>query len=228
MPGSGRGTWKIRWAASAPRRSGTSTASTPPGKPRRWAAPSTASRTPTPTSFIGSSHLISLSPQGRGQGEGWWSRARKALPLSRQHHSRPRQVRGGHQQHHLRLVADAEGVHGLGELALEHHADALALEEAADDEGLRLIAAAPRFHERPRGQARRGRTAGGRSAPGGGAGREADDLGAARGHVGHASTSGGRLDRSPAKHASAATPASAMAVAIGRAVPSKKWPTAML
>ena len=52
------------------------------------------------------------------------------------------------------------------EPALEHHADALALEEAAHDEGLRLIAAAPRLHERSRGQAALGRTAGGRTAGG--------------------------------------------------------------
>ena len=54
------------------------------------------------------------------------------LPLPRQHGARPRQIGGGDQQHHLGLLPHAEGVDRLGEAALQHDLDALALEQPAE------------------------------------------------------------------------------------------------
>src|SRR6266540_5903486 len=45
------------------------------------------------------------------------------------------------------LGADAEGVHGLGQVAAKYHPDPLALEDRADDERLGLVAAAAHLHE---------------------------------------------------------------------------------
>ena len=124
-------------------------------------------------------YRLSLSHIAEGEWRAQFSKRAGPLSLPRQHHPRAQQVRRGHQQQHLGLVAHAEGIHGLGEPAPEHDPDALALEKPAHHQGLRLIAAAARLDQAVRWQDVRGRPVPGpaHGRTGGGAGREADDLG---------------------------------------------------
>ena len=65
-----------------------------------------------------------------------------------------------HKHGHLSLVADAERVHRLGEIAPQHHTDALALEETAHHQGFTLVATAPYLGECGGGRRAAGATVG--------------------------------------------------------------------
>ena len=56
-----------------------------------------------------------------------------------------------HEHDHLTLIAHAERVDRLGEMASQHGTDAPALEEAAHDQRLALVAAAAHLGEGGRG-----------------------------------------------------------------------------
>ena len=66
---------------------------------------------------------------------------------TREDPARARRVAVGHEDDHLALIAHTERVDRLGDIAPQHGADAPALEEAAHDERLTLVAAAAHLGE---------------------------------------------------------------------------------
>ena len=69
------------------------------------------------------------------------------LPAGREDQARAMCVAIGHEDDHLALVTDAEGIDGLGEIAPKHGPDAPALEEAAHHQRLALVATAAHLGE---------------------------------------------------------------------------------